>query len=158
MVLKQAILFKRGRQWQKSSARRRKKAQDDNQIPCILEPALSSKQFRKNWARLIQKIYEVDLLLYSNCNGTMQVIAFIEDSVVIKKILKHLSLWRVKCKPPRAHGPPTEAVNIYDDSPAPSADDSLIHADYPIDAYIKKSSCRHTDERCPNLLKISAPA
>ena len=53
----------------------------------ILEPALSSKQFRKNWARPIQKILEVDPLVYPNCNGTMQVIAFIEDSDLIKKIL-----------------------------------------------------------------------
>lgn len=60
----------------------RKKQGMDNQIPCILEPALSSKQFRKNWARLIQKIYEVDPLVCPNCNGTMQVIAFIEDSDV----------------------------------------------------------------------------
>jgi curved DNA-binding protein CbpA len=43
-----------------ASRGRRKKAGRDNQIPCILEPALSSKQFRKNWTRLIQKIYEVD--------------------------------------------------------------------------------------------------
>jgi hypothetical protein len=55
----------------------------------------------------------------------MQVIAFIEDSDVIKKILKHLRLWHVKRKPPpKAHGPPTEAVIIYDDSPTPGADDS----------------------------------
>lgn len=42
---------------------------------------------KKNWARLMQKIYEVDPLVCPNCNGTMQVIAFIEDSDVIKKIL-----------------------------------------------------------------------
>ena len=66
----------------------------------LAEPALSSKQFRKNWARLIHKTYEVDPLLCPNCNGTMQVIAFIEDSGVIKKILKHLRLWRVKRNPP----------------------------------------------------------
>ena len=42
---------------------RRKKAQTDDQIPYILEPELSPKEFRKNWARLIQKIYEVDPLL-----------------------------------------------------------------------------------------------
>jgi len=33
----------------------------------------------------------------------------------------------------------TKAVMIYDDPPAPSANDSLIDADYPIDAYIKKN-------------------
>ncbi len=41
-----------------------------------------------------------------------------------KKILKHLDLWDVKRKPPpRANGPPTETIIMYDQSPAPSADD-----------------------------------
>jgi hypothetical protein len=29
----------------------RKKTQADHQIPCVLEPVLSPKEFRKNWAR-----------------------------------------------------------------------------------------------------------
>jgi hypothetical protein len=33
-----------------------KKARIDDQIPYILEPELSPKELRKNWARLIQKI------------------------------------------------------------------------------------------------------
>jgi hypothetical protein len=46
-------------------------------------------------------------------------------------------LWEVKRKPPpRANGPPTEAIIIYDQSPAPSADDYLIDADYPIETYL----------------------
>ena len=55
------------------------------QIPYILEPELSPKEFRKNWARLIQKIYEVDPLICIKCQGSMRVIAFIEDEDVIKK-------------------------------------------------------------------------
>jgi len=39
---------------------KRKKADADDKIPCILEPELSNMAFRKNWARLIQKIHEVD--------------------------------------------------------------------------------------------------
>jgi len=54
----------------------------------------------------------------------MRIISLIDDSEIIKKILKHLDLWDVKRKPPpRANGPPTEAIIIYDQSPAPSADD-----------------------------------
>jgi len=34
----------------------------DDKIPCILEPEMTDKAFRKNWARMIQKIYEVDPL------------------------------------------------------------------------------------------------
>jgi len=36
-------------------------------IPYILEPGGSSKEYRKNWARLIQKIYEVDPLTCPKC-------------------------------------------------------------------------------------------
>ena len=36
---------------------KRKKAKVGNATPCILEPELTDKAFRRNWARLIQKIY-----------------------------------------------------------------------------------------------------
>jgi hypothetical protein len=39
-----------------------KKANEDGLEPCILQPDESSKGYRKNWARLIQKIYEIDPL------------------------------------------------------------------------------------------------
>ena len=42
----------------------------------------------------------------------MRILAFIEDEDVIKKILKHLSMWAIKARPPpkRANGPP---LNIH---------------------------------------------
>ena len=42
---------------------KRKKNDQDERIPSILEPDGSSKEYRRNWARLIQKIYEVDSLM-----------------------------------------------------------------------------------------------
>jgi len=67
----------------------------------------------------------------------MKIISFIEDSEVIKKILKHLELWDVRPKPPPcANGPPTDPFIIYDHPSAPSADDYLIDADYPIETYL----------------------
>jgi hypothetical protein len=41
---------------------RRKKENRDALIPSILEPDKDSKAYRKNWARVIQKIYEADPL------------------------------------------------------------------------------------------------
>jgi hypothetical protein len=78
----------------------RKKQNQDEWIPCILESDESSKERRKNWARLIQKIYEVDPLTCPKCSAKMKVISVIEDQDVIKKILKHLGLWEVKPRPP----------------------------------------------------------
>jgi hypothetical protein len=115
---------------------RRKKARTDDQIPYILEPELSPKDFRKNWARLIQKIYEVDPLTCPKCQGSMRVIAFIENEDVIKKILKHLGLWDIKRKPsPRANAPPIDVFPAYDQTPVPTADDYLADPDYPVEAY-----------------------
>lgn len=86
---------------------RRKKKNQDGLIPFILEPDDNSKAHRKSWARLIQKIYEVDPLTCPKCQGQMRIIGFIEDPEVIKKILKHLGLWLPKRRPqPRANGPP----------------------------------------------------
>lgn len=72
----------------------------DDAIPSILEPDGSSREFKKNWARLIQKIYEVDSLTCLKCQGRMRILAFIEDEEVIKKILMHLGLWDRKARPP----------------------------------------------------------
>lgn len=67
----------------------------------LMENSLSRKAFRRNWARLIQKIYHADPLLCTKCNGTMRIISFIEEEAAIKKILKHLNLWM-----PNIHDPP----------------------------------------------------
>jgi hypothetical protein len=67
----------------------------------------------------------------------MRIISLIDDRQIVKKILKHLSLWDVKHKPPaRADGPPTETYIIYNDSSSLSADDYLMDADYPIETYL----------------------
>jgi hypothetical protein len=127
------------------SGGKRKNAEADDKIPCILEPVESlkverpertDKDFRRNWARLIQKIYEVDLLVCPKCSGAMRVIAFIEDPNVIKKILKHLGLWDVKRKPrPTANAPPIVVFPAYDEQPGPSTDDYIRDPDYPAEAY-----------------------
>ena len=115
----------------------RKKADADDAVPALIESEVSSKEFRKNWARLIQKIYNVNPLVCSKCLGSMKIISFIDDSEIIKKILNHLGLWDVKRKPPpRANSPPTESSIIYDDSSSPDADAYLIDADYPIETYL----------------------
>ena len=46
---------------------KRKKSDQDELIPSILEPDGSSKEHRKNWARLIQKFYETDPLTCVRC-------------------------------------------------------------------------------------------
>ncbi|MFC1887053.1 hypothetical protein ACFLZM_08370, partial [Thermodesulfobacteriota bacterium] len=115
---------------------KRKEADTDDKIPCILEPELTDKVFRKNWARLIQKIYEVDPLVCPRCFSKMRVIAMIEDPIVIKKILKHLDLWEIKRKPrPVANAPPDDIFCEYDEQPGPRIDDYITDPEYPVEAY-----------------------
>ena len=54
---------------------------------------LPVKKRRKSWARLLQKVFNVDPLLCPKCEGTMKIISFIEDHATIKEILVHLKLW-----------------------------------------------------------------
>ena len=79
----------------------RRKTGADDAVPALMEPVLTSRAFRKNWARLIQKIYHVDPLLCPKCQGVMKIISFIEEPDVIQKILVHLNLWET-----RNHDPP----------------------------------------------------
>jgi len=103
----------------------RKKAGTDDQVPALIESEVSSKEFRKNWARLIQKIYNVNPLLCPKCSGSKRIISFTEDEEAISKILKHLELWEVKQRPPlRANAPP---LNIHIDYTArPGATTSYV--------------------------------
>jgi len=54
---------------------RRKKQNQDGWIPCILQPEGSTKKYRKNWARLIQKIYPVEFPEWNHIQpGSMRLI------------------------------------------------------------------------------------
>ena len=116
---------------------KRKKRDQDGMIPSILEPDGSSKEYRRNWARLIQKIYEIDPLCCPKCSGKMRILSFIEDEQVIEKILKHLGLWEVKARPPpKANAPPLDIHTEYSDSQLPLCEDHLYYdPDYPIETY-----------------------
>jgi len=98
-------------------SRGKRKMQDqDDLIPSILEPDGSSTENRRNWSRLIQKIYETDPLTCARCGGTMGIISFIEDPEIVKKILKHLGLWDLKARPPpkaRASSPNIHIDYVY---------------------------------------------
>ena len=72
----------------------------------MIENNLSRKAFRRNWARLIKKIYNSDLLVCPKCNGNMKIIAFIEEEDTIRQILKHLGLWL-----PGNHDPPEQKAS-----------------------------------------------
>jgi hypothetical protein len=78
-----------------------------------LEPDTAfRKKCRMTWAALIKCVFEVDPLKCPCCGGQMKIVSFIEEPLVIEKILRHCKLWMVaehgrsKEAPPRA--PPKE--------------------------------------------------
>lgn len=62
-----------------------------------------ARRRRRNWARLLKKIYEVDPLRCPRCGNPMHIVAWIEGAAVIRKILQHLGLWErsPRSPPPR---------------------------------------------------------
>ena len=68
------------------------------------KPAASAK--RISWARLLKRVFNIDI---SNCpkwRGQVSTIAAIEDPKVIKKILEHMDLPSTAPRPMSARGPP----------------------------------------------------
>jgi hypothetical protein len=91
-----------------NAARGRLKKEDSQPEYHIIEDG--SGGLNKSWARLIQKIYEVDPLLCPVCKGKMKIIAFIEDYKVVKKILDYLNIYEFEKKrpPPKVAEDPGE--------------------------------------------------
>ena len=50
----------------------------------------SHKKSKASWARLIQKIYEIDIMTCPKCFSEMKIIAIITSEYEVKKILRHL--------------------------------------------------------------------
>jgi hypothetical protein len=66
-----------------------------------------------NWARLLKRVFGVDVETCPLCQAKVRIIAAIEDPPVIKKILEHLGL---PTSPPRFHsarGPPPTQLDEY---------------------------------------------
>ena len=69
-------------------------------------PDAPAKVRRKEWAALIQLIYEADPLLCPKCRQKMQIVSFIRDGKTIDKILDHLNYQLQVLPLPLAPRPP----------------------------------------------------
>jgi len=93
---------------QYSNATRGRLKKEDSQPEYHIIEDDSPGGLNKSWARLIQKIYEVDPLLCPKCGAKMRIIAFIEDYKVAKKILDYMGINEVQRKrsPPKVESTP----------------------------------------------------
>jgi hypothetical protein len=67
----------------------------------------SKNRSRISWARLLKRVFNIDVSVCNKCSGKMKIIAAIEDPKVIKKILLHLGLPTKAPKVWPARGPPS---------------------------------------------------
>jgi hypothetical protein len=51
-----------------------------------------SKTQRISWARLLKRVFNIDIEVCPKCRGKIKIIAAMEDPKVIKKILDHMNL------------------------------------------------------------------
>jgi hypothetical protein len=83
----------------------RNKDENDNisqfEISDLDDQSVSNKESRKAWARLIQKISNVNPMICPKCASEMKVVAFIFDKSSIRKIFDHLN--KKSKGPPESH-------------------------------------------------------
>jgi hypothetical protein len=69
-----------------------------------------SHEKRISWARLLKRVFDIDIAQCSSCGGKGKVIAAILESAVIRKILAHL---KISTEPPKiypARAPPQALI------------------------------------------------
>ena len=73
---------------------------EEKSASSIEDRSSCSRRRRQLWAVLLKKVWDVDALRCPKCGGQMKVISFIEQPSVIRRILKHLDLWKDARPPP----------------------------------------------------------
>ena len=63
---------------------------DADAHPC--DAQAHSAAVRLSWARLVKRVFDIDIERCPNCGGALKIIAVIADQPVIVRILSHLSL------------------------------------------------------------------
>jgi len=67
-------------------------------------PLVCASPVRLSWAKLLKRVFEIDLEHCPNCGGELKIIAAILEQPVIEKILTHLGL--------QARAPPSSTPNL----------------------------------------------
>ena len=80
----------------------------DKPAPVSPRPAFQPSSYRLDWAALLKRVFAVDVMVCSKCEGPMKVVAFLEEPKIVKGILMHLGLRPDPLPVVRSRGPPPE--------------------------------------------------
>ena len=83
----------------------------------------TARTHRVPWAALLRKVFEIDVLACPRCTGQMQLIAFIAEATVAKRILDHLGL--------DSTGPPLARAQVQQELLEPEPDYGAADPIYP---------------------------
>ncbi|RMH18936.1 MAG: hypothetical protein D6701_05575 [Gemmatimonadetes bacterium] len=72
----------------------------------VLKRPRSHGSYRLDWAALLQRVFDVDVLVCGKCGGRSKVIAVIKDGLTARKILDHLGLGDAQPANTQPTGPP----------------------------------------------------
>jgi len=73
-------------------------------------PPEPARARRLDWAELLRRVYRAEVLVCARCGGPMQLLAFLTDAEVVRRILAHLDLpWAPPPIAP-ARGPPQAEI------------------------------------------------
>jgi hypothetical protein len=61
-----------------------------NENADVSDDSPDARAYRKAWARLLSKVYEIYPMVCPGCGSEMKVIAVIQEPTEIERILKHL--------------------------------------------------------------------
>jgi DNA-directed RNA polymerase subunit RPC12/RpoP len=77
--------------------------------PDAVRRTTSPREYRVPWAELLRKVFSADVLACPDCGGRLQVVAYIAEETVARRILEHLHLDATGPPLPRAQPAPEPA-------------------------------------------------
>ncbi len=71
---------------------------------------IKSASYRLSWAERLKRVFNIDIETCEKCGGSVNIIAMIQDPIIIKKILDHIIRTQAPIPPvfqlPEAHALP----------------------------------------------------
>ena len=93
-------------------------ARQQTTSPANQKTATSAKQrapavaYRRRWAELMRRVFGHQVLVCPKCQGTMKIVQFVEDPLLIDKICTHLGLPTTLPDLAPARAPPQQQISF----------------------------------------------